>query len=118
MATRKTSSPARTKPQVPTELKSERIQIALQSLPGWQLGPPQQRIERTFRKVPESTMGGFLTFVLQTCNEEEVEFCLQVRANQLSVQLGGPSGVTRGELAVAEAINASSWAPPAESRAA
>ncbi len=111
MATKIPNPPARSKPQPPTELKAERIQLALQSLPGWALGPPRQRVECTFRLVGEGETDRFVPFVLATCREEGAVVEMAVREHLVIVQLGGESGLTAADLTVAQALSASRWAP-------
>lgn len=118
MATKTPNPPARPKPQPPTGLKAERIQLALQSLPGWAVGPPQQQIERTFYVPSEDRLGRFVSFLLQAVSEEEAEYSIHIQFSHLNIRLGGMSGVNEAHLAVAEAINASPWAQSDNTRAA
>lgn len=110
MATKKLTSPPPTTEQPPTQLKAERIQLALAALPGWALGPPRQRVEAFFRLSPEGETDRFVPFVLATCREEGSVVEMSVRENLVVVRLGGPGGVSAADLLAAQALSASRWA--------
>lgn len=104
--------------QPPTQLKAERIQLALSSLPGWALGPPRQRVECFFRLAAEGETDRFVPFVLSTCRDEGSVVELSVRENLVVVRLGGAGGVTAADLAAAQALSESRWANAAAATAA
>ena len=108
---RKKTKPVAQTEQPPTQLKSERIQLALASLPGWTLGPPRQRIEAFFRLAAEGETDRFVPFVLTTCREEGSVVEMSVRENLVVVRLGGAGGVTDADLQAAQALSESRWAP-------
>jgi hypothetical protein len=104
--------------QPPTQLKAERIQLALASLPGWALGPPRQRVECFFRLAAEGETDRFVPFVLSTCRDEGSVVEMSVRENLVVVRLGGAGGVTAADLAAAQALSESRWANAAAATAA
>jgi len=106
----KKSSPPRTIEQPSAQLKAERIQLALASLPGWALGPPRQRVEAFFRLSPAGETDRFVPFVLATCREEGAVVEMSVRENLVVVRLGGAGGVTAADLLAAQALSGSRWA--------
>ncbi len=110
MFKKKTPPVAQTE-QPPTQLKSERIQLALASMPDWKLGPPRQRIEAIFRLTVEGETDRFVPFVLATCREEGSVAELSVRENLVIVRLGGAGGVTAADLRAAQALSESRRAP-------
>jgi pterin-4a-carbinolamine dehydratase len=101
------------KPGGPTRLKAERIQFTLQSLPGWKLGSPKIRVERSFRLPSESETDRFVPFVVTTCREEGTAVEIAVRQNLVTVRLGVELGVTGADMMVAESLNASDWSEAA-----
>jgi len=109
MATKKTNRNLHTE-QPPTQLKAERIQFALASLPGWALGPPRQRVECFFRLPEEGETDRFVPFVLSTCRDEGSVVELSVRENLVVVRLGGAGGVTAADLSAARVLSDSRWA--------
>ncbi|HEV7671250.1 MAG TPA: hypothetical protein VGS22_22255 [Thermoanaerobaculia bacterium] len=110
MATKKLTTPPRATEQPPTQLKAERIQLALASLPGWALGPPRQRVEAFFRLSAPGETDRFVPFVLATCREEGAVVEMSVRENLVVVRLGGAAGVTAADLLAAQALSGSRWA--------
>jgi hypothetical protein len=117
MATKKTNRSLQTE-QPPTQLKAERIQLALSSLPGWALGPPRQRVECFFRLAAEGETDRFVPFVLSTCRDEGSVVEMSVRENLVVVRLGGAGGVTAADLSAAQALSESRWATAAAAMAA
>ncbi len=109
MATKKSPRRVLTTEQPPTQLKAERIQLALTTLPGWSLTPPRQRVEAFFRLAAEGETDRFVPFVLSTCREEGSVVELSVRENLVIVRLGGAGGVTNADLSAARALGASDW---------
>ncbi len=109
MTQKSATPPFGTKSQPPSRLKSERIQIALLSLPGWSLGPPRQRVECSFRLSSAKEADRFVPFVVETCRDEKTPVMIAVRDNLVVVQLGGARGVTEADLSVAKALSASRW---------
>ncbi len=110
MATKKSTPPPRITEQPPTQLKTERIQLALASLHGWALGPPRQRVEAFFRLSGVGETDRFVPFVLATCREEGSVVEMSVRENLVVVRLGGAGGVTAADLLAAQALSSSRWA--------
>lgn len=110
MIGKKTKPVAQTE-QPPAQLKAERIQLALASLPGWTLGPPRRRIEAFFRLAVEGETDRFVPFVLATCREEGSVVEMSVRENLVVVRLGGAGGVTPADLQAAQALSGSCWPP-------
>lgn len=118
MSQKSAVSPSGSKSSPPSRLKSERIQIALLSLPGWSLGPPRQRVECSFRMPSASEMDRFVPFVVETCREERTPVVIAVRENTVIVRLGGTRGVTAADLTVAQALSASRFTKAASAAAA
>lgn len=118
MATKKIAPRPQTTEQPPTQLKSERIQLALSDLPGWSLGPPRQRVECFFRLPQEGEADRFVPFVLATCREEGAVVEMSVRENLVVVRLGGAGGVTAADLQAARALSESRWTSSAAALAA
>ena len=110
MATKKSIPPPSTTEQPPTQLKAERIQLALASLPGWALGPPRQRVEAFFRLFAAGETDRFVPFVLATCREEGSVVEMSVRESLVVVRLGGAGGVTAADLLAAQTLSSSRWA--------
>ncbi len=118
MTPKKSSRPPHTTEPPPTQLKAERIQLALATLPGWSLAAPRQRIECFFRLAPEGATDRFVPFVLSTCREEGSVVEMSVRENLVVVRLGGAGGVSAADLLAARALAESGWAPSAAAIAA
>ncbi|HEV7672566.1 MAG TPA: hypothetical protein VGS22_28950 [Thermoanaerobaculia bacterium] len=81
MATKKSTPSVQTTEPPTTQLKSERIQLALASLPGWALGPPRQRVEAFFRLAAVGKTDRFVPFVLAICRQEGSVVEMSVREN-------------------------------------
>jgi hypothetical protein len=109
MAVKKTN-PRRQTEQPPAQLKAERIQLALASLPGWALGPPRQRVECFFRLAAEGETDRFVPFVLSICRNEGAVVEMSVRENLVVVRLGGAGGVTVADLSAARTLSESRYA--------
>ncbi len=109
MATKKSSFQSQIAEQPPTQLKAERIQFALASLPGWALGPPRQRVERFFRLAAEGEADRFVPYVLATCRDAGANVEMSVQESLVVVRLGGANGVTEADLRAAGALGDSRW---------
>lgn len=109
MSQKSTTPSSRAKSSPVSRLKSERIQLALLSLPGWSMGRPLQRVECSFRLLSANETDRFVPFVVQTCREEQTPVVIAVQENRVVVRLGGAQGVTEADLTVAKALSASRW---------
>ncbi|MEP7013080.1 MAG: hypothetical protein ABJC13_22390 [Acidobacteriota bacterium] len=118
MAAKKSSLNAQLAEQPPTQLKAERIQFALATLPGWALGPPRQRVERFFRLAAEGEADRFVPFVLATCRKAGANVEMSVQESLVVVRLGGANGVMAADLSAAQSLSESRWAYAAAATAA
>jgi pterin-4a-carbinolamine dehydratase len=90
------------------ELKAERIQAALQELPGWELSAEGKAITRTFPVTASASRAliAFAGYVTELAQYHGVEASLEVRLGGVTVTLSNRAGgpVTEGELAMAQAL--------------
>ncbi len=90
------------------ELKAERIQAALQELPGWEVNPEGNAITRTFQVTApaDRPLVAFAGYVTELAQYHGVAAELDVRLGGVTVTLSNRAGgaLTEGEIALAQAL--------------